>query len=74
MYEEFDLSLSHLHERVRFKETSVGVMAKKAVNHLKSQEELDEGLLKHISPLNWAHINFMGEYSSDTKRFLRIIN
>ncbi len=24
---------------------------------------LDENLLKHISPLNWSHINFLGEYS-----------
>ena len=25
----------------------------------------DESLLKHISPLNWEHINFLGEYFFD---------
>jgi TnpA family transposase len=39
----------------------------KAIEHLKTQEGLGEELLKHISPLNWAHINFLGEYSFDTK-------
>lgn len=39
----------------------------KAIDHLKTQEGLDEELLKHISPLNWAHINFLGEYSFDAK-------
>nr|WP_029905107.1 Tn3 family transposase [Prevotella sp. 10(H)] len=39
----------------------------KAIDHLKTRESLDEELLKHISPLNWAHINFLGEYSFDTK-------
>lgn len=24
---------------------------------------IDKNLLKHISPLNWSHINFLGEYS-----------
>ncbi len=37
----------------------------KAIEHLKTQENFDEELLKHISPLNWAHINFLGEYSFD---------
>ncbi len=39
----------------------------KAVDYLKTIENLDERLLRHISPLNWAHINFLGEYSFDTK-------
>lgn len=30
------------------------------------QEETQE-LLKHISPLNWTHINFLGEYAFDIK-------
>ncbi|MCE8698428.1 transposase, partial [Phocaeicola vulgatus] len=25
--------------------------------------DIDKNLLKHISPLNWSHINFLGEYS-----------
>jgi hypothetical protein len=25
----------------------------------------DENLLKHISPLNWEHINFLGKYFFD---------
>jgi hypothetical protein len=38
-----------------------------AIEYLKTQKGLDEELLKHISPLNWEHINFLGEYSFDTK-------
>ena len=36
-----------------------------AINHLKKQEQLNDELLKHISPLNWSHINFLGEYYFD---------
>ncbi|WP_461825207.1 Tn3 family transposase [Dysgonomonas sp.] len=32
-----------------------------------AKEELNEEHLKHISPLNWAHINFLGEYAFDAK-------
>ena len=39
----------------------------KAIEYCKTQEDLDEELLKHISPLNWAHINFLGEYSFEAK-------
>ncbi len=39
----------------------------KAIDYIKTQDDFDEELLKHISPLNWAHINFLGEYSFDTK-------
>jgi TnpA family transposase len=36
----------------------------KAWEHHKSEHpDADEKLLKHISPLNWKHINFLGEYS-----------
>lgn len=37
----------------------------KAVEELRKQGDLDENLLKHISPLRWQHINFLGEYSFD---------
>ena len=38
----------------------------KAWNHyVKENPKTDETLLKHISPLNWEHINFLGEYSFD---------
>lgn len=33
-----------------------------AINVLKKKEPFDEELLKHISPLGWEHINFLGEY------------
>jgi TnpA family transposase len=39
----------------------------KAIDYLKTIENMDERLLKHISPLNWSHINFLGEYSFDVK-------
>lgn len=34
----------------------------KALKHLKEKEEVDESLLKHVSPLGWEHINLLGEY------------
>ena len=43
------------------------VYLQKAIDHLKSESYLDERLLKHISPLGWAHINFLGEYSFNIK-------
>ncbi len=39
----------------------------KAINHLKKEYKFDEKLLKHISPLGWEHINFLGEYTFDIK-------
>ena len=39
----------------------------KAINHLKKEQKFDEKLLKHISPLGWEHINFLGEYTFDIK-------
>lgn len=44
----------------------------KAIDHLKTQENLNERLLKHISSLNWAHINFLGEYSFDLKNMPKL--
>jgi TnpA family transposase len=43
------------------------VYLQKAIEYLKSQNRLDENLLKHIAPLGWAHINFLGEYSFNPK-------
>ncbi len=38
----------------------------KAWNHYKAENpDADEKLLKHVSPLNWEHINFLGSYSLD---------
>lgn len=39
----------------------------KAIDHLKSTSQFDEGLLKHIAPLGWEHINLLGEYKFDLK-------
>jgi hypothetical protein len=39
------------------------VYLEKAVEYQKKYKGIDENLLKHISPLNWSHINFLGEYS-----------
>lgn len=39
----------------------------KAIDHLKSTNQFDEGLLKHIAPLGWEHINLLGEYKFDLK-------
>jgi TnpA family transposase len=39
----------------------------KAINYLKSHGNFNESLLRHISPLGWAHINFLGEYYFDMK-------
>ena len=43
------------------------VYLQKAIDFFKSENSLDENLLKHISPLGWAHINFLGEYSFNLK-------
>lgn len=38
----------------------------KAWNHYKANNpDADEKLLKHVSPLNWEHINFLGSYALD---------
>jgi len=39
------------------------VYIEKAVNHLKAQgENINEELLKHLSPLGWSHIHLTGDY------------
>lgn len=39
-----------------------------ATRLLKEKGDFREDLLKHISPLGWGHINFLGEYTFDTKK------
>jgi len=34
----------------------------------KEKGNLREDLLKHISPLGWEHINFLGEYNFDANK------
>ena len=43
------------------------VYLQSAIDYLKSKNDLDENLIKHIAPLGWAHINFLGEYHFDLK-------
>ena len=43
------------------------VYLQKAIDYLKSKNSLNENLLKHIAPLGWAHVNFLGEYSFNMK-------
>lgn len=39
-----------------------------ATEYRKDHKQLNEELLKHISPLGWEHINFLGEYKFDLKQ------
>lgn len=39
----------------------------KAIEHLKTKQEVKEKLLCHVSPLAWEHINFLGDYTFDSK-------
>ena len=39
----------------------------KAIDYLKSLGSFNEDLLKHIAPLGWEHINFLGEYTFDVR-------
>lgn len=48
------------------------VYLEKAVEYQKKHKGIDENLLKHISPLNWTHINFLGEYSFQSNMALGI--
>ncbi|MFB6732452.1 Tn3 family transposase, partial [Bacillus mobilis] len=43
------------------------VYLSEAIKVLKKKEKFDEELLKHISPLGWEHINFLGEYRFNKK-------
>ncbi len=47
------------------------VYLNKAITELKQRKDLknlDEDLFKHISPLGWRHINFLGDYTFDFTR------
>lgn len=35
---------------------------------IEGKGNLREDLLKHVSPLGWEHINFLGEYNFDTSK------
>jgi len=39
----------------------------KAIEHLKANGCFNDDLLKHIAPLGWEHINFLGEYTFDVR-------
>lgn len=39
-----------------------------ALKYCQEKRPVSESLLKNISPLNWEHINFLGEYKFDFKR------
>ncbi|MCL2768071.1 MAG: Tn3 family transposase [Synergistaceae bacterium] len=40
----------------------------KAIEHLKiSGDDVNGDLLKHIAPLGWEHVNFLGEYTFDVR-------
>jgi len=39
-----------------------------AAEYMKSNSQFDEELMKHISPLGWEHINFLGEYKFEIKQ------
>lgn len=38
-----------------------------AVKYLTTKDNINEDLLKHVTPLRWEHINFLGEYRFNTK-------
>jgi TnpA family transposase len=44
------------------------VYLQNAIDFLKSKNGMDESLIKHIAPLGWAHINFLGDYYFDWKK------
>lgn len=35
---------------------------------IEGKGNLREDLLKHVSPLGWEHINFLGEYNFDASK------
>lgn len=45
------------------------VYLSEAIKVLRDKDGFNEDILKHISPLGWEHINFLGEYRFDTKGF-----
>lgn len=41
-----------------------------AIEYRRANNQLNEDMLKHISPLGWEHINFLGEYKFDLKQII----
>ena len=41
---------------------------------LKETEEVNELYMKHISPLGWEHINFIGQYNFDDNCDYDLVN
>lgn len=50
------------------------VYLQKAVKYLEDNGTLNRELLYYISPLDWSHINFLGEYSFNLKNLTTIEN
>ena len=46
----------------------------KAVEEIKEKEGVDESLLRHVSPLGWEHINFIGKYNFDDSSDYNLID
>ncbi|MFT5875652.1 MAG: TnpA family transposase, partial [Clostridium sp.] len=46
----------------------------KAIEKLKETEEVNELYMKHISPLGWEHINFIGQYNFDDNCDYDLVN
>ena len=46
----------------------------KAVEKLKEKEGVEESLLRHVSPLGWEHINFIGQYNFDDSSDYNLID
>ncbi|MBW9145596.1 transposase [Clostridium sp. CM028] len=46
----------------------------KAVEKLKEKEGVDKSLLRHVSPLGWEHINFIGQYNFDNNSDYNLID
>ena len=38
------------------------------------KEEINESFIKHISPLGWEHINFVGQYNFDDNSNYDLMN
>jgi hypothetical protein len=50
------------------------VYLEKAIEYLKEKNVLKEELLNYISPLDWEHINFLGEYTFNMKNITSLTN
>ena len=50
------------------------VYLEEATQELKKRGEFREGLMHHVSPLGWEHINFLGEYNFDIAHALSLRN